>query len=169
MIHLYHGDGKGKTTAAIGLAVRAAGTGMRVLFAQFFKDGTLSEIRVLDSIPGVETVHPGLHFGRYKTMTEEQRGAIHESYCAMLDAVIGRAGEFDLIVLDEAVSAYGYGMLGRERLLTFLEAEGGRREIVLTGRSPEPELTAAADYVTEMKKEKHPFDRGLPARLGVEY
>ncbi|MBR4206066.1 MAG: cob(I)yrinic acid a,c-diamide adenosyltransferase [Clostridia bacterium] len=169
MIHLYHGDGKGKTTAAVGLAARAAGAGMRVLFAQFFKDGSSSEIASLNLLPGVTTAHPGLHYGRFKTMTDKQRSEIHQSYCAMLSDVIRRAADFDLIVLDEAVSAFGYGMLEKDELLGFLRDEGGRREIVLTGRNPAPELKKLADYVTEMKKEKHPFDVGVTARRGVEY
>ena len=169
MIHLYHGDGKGKTSAAVGLATRASGAGMRVLFAQFFKDGTSSEIASLNRLPGVETVPPGLHYGRYRTMSDEQRSRIHDSYCALLDDVIRRASDYDLIVLDEAVSAYGYGMIGHETLTDFLRKEGGRREIVLTGRGPAPELRELADYVTEMKKEKHPFDGGVTARRGIEY
>ncbi len=169
MIHLYYGDGKGKTTAAVGLAVRAAGAGMRVLFAQFFKDGSSSEIRVLSALPGAETVHPGLHYGRWRTMNDGQRAEIGESCRALFAEIVSRAEEFDLIVLDEAVSAYGYGALDRAAVTEFLRAEGGRREIVLTGREPAPELLALADYATEMRKEKHPFDSGTAARRGVEY
>lgn len=169
MIHLYCGDGKGKTTAAVGLAVRAAGAGMRVLFAQFFKDGTSSEIASLHLLPNIETAHAALHYGRFKTMSEEQRSEIHESYSALLCDGIRRAGEYDVIVLDEAVSAYNYGMIDREALTGFLRDEGSRREIVLTGRNPAPELTDLADYVTEMRKEKHPFDCGIAARRGIEF
>ena len=169
MIHLYYGDGKGKTTAGVGLAVRAAGAGMRVLFAQFFKDGSSSEIRVLSSLPGVETVHPGLHYGRWRTMNDGQRAEIGESYRAMFAGIASRAADFDLVVLDEAVSAYGYGVLDRSAVTDFLRAEGQNREIVLTGRNPAPELLALADYATEMRKEKHPFDSGVTARRGVEY
>ena len=169
MIHLYYGDGKGKTTAACGLAVRAAGAGMRVLFAQFFKDGSSSEIRVLSSLPGVETVHPGLHYGRWRTMNNGQRAEIGESYRALFAEIASRAADFDLVVLDEAVSAYGYGTLDHNAVTDFLRAEGQNREIVLTGRGPAPELLALADYATEMRKEKHPFDSGVTARYGVEY
>ena len=169
MIHIYHGDGKGKTTAAAGLAVRASGAGLRVLFAQFFKDGSSSEIAALASLPGITTDRPSLHYGMFRRMTEEQKSEIAENYRAFLEDVAARAGDFDLIVLDEAVSASRYGMIPAELLLGFLRAEGGRREIVLTGRNPLPELIEAADYVTEMRKEKHPFDRGVTARKGIEY
>ena len=169
MIHLYYGDGKGKTTAAAGLAARAAGAGMRVLFAQFFKDGSSSEVKSLASLGGVEIVHPGLHYGRYRLMNEGQRAEIGEHYRALFAEIASRAGEYDLIVLDEAVSACGYGMLDREAVAAFLREEGERREIVLTGRNPLPELLELADYATEMRKVKHPFEKGIAARRGIEY
>ena len=169
MIHLYCGDGKGKTTAAVGLAVRAAGSGMRVLFVQFFKSGNSSEVDVLASVKGIETCHPTLHYGRFKTLNDGQKSEICGHYNELLTEIIGRAEMYDLIVLDESVSAYGYGMLENNTLLEFLRREGGRREIVLTGRNPLPELVELADYVTEMKKVKHPFDGGIAARKGIEY
>lgn len=169
MIHIYHGDGKGKTTAACGLALRMAGHGGRVLFAQFFKDGSSGEVAALTCLPTVETRHPDLHFGRYRTLTEPERGQLRTCYRAYLADILAKAEAFDLIVLDEIVSAYNYHVIDREALLAFLRAQGPRREIVLTGRAPAPELLALADYVTEMKKQKHPFDRGVIAREGVEY
>ena len=169
MIHLYCGDGKGKTTAAVGLAVRAAGSGMNVLFVQFFKSGNSSEVDVLASIGGIETCHPTVHYGRFKTMNDTQKAEIHTHYGEILTDIIHRADRFDLIVLDEAVSACGYGMIDPKTLTEFLRNEGVRREIVLTGRIPLPELIELADYVTEMKKIKHPFDGGIAARKGIEY
>ena len=169
MIHLYCGDGKGKTTAAVGLAVRAAGSGMNVLFVQFFKSGNSSEVDVLASIGGIETCHPTVHYGRFKTMNDTQKAEIHTHYGEILTDIIHRADRFDLIVLDEAVSACGYGMIDPKTLTEFLRNEGVRREIVLTGRNPLPELIELADYVTEMKKIKHPFDGGIAARKGIEY
>ena len=169
MIHLYYGDGKGKTSAACGLAVRSAGAGMRVLFTQFFKNGSSSENRILSGIEGIDVVMPGEYRGRYKNMDDAQKTAVGDNYRAFLSELINKAGDYDLIVLDEAVSAYGYGMFGKEEFLSFLQKEGCEREIVLTGRSPLPELLALADYATEMKKVKHPFDRGITARKGIEF
>ena len=169
MIHLYFGNGKGKTTAACGLVLRAAGSGMRVLFLSFFKNGQSSENKLLASLPGVTVALPPLWYGRYKTMTGAQRSAIAQSYRAFLHEQLAAAGAFDLIVLDEVVSAYNHGVIDREELLAFLREEGARREIVLTGRDPAPALLELADYATEMRKEKHPFDRGVPARRGVEF
>ena len=169
MIHLYYGDGKGKTTAACGLAVRAAGAGQRVLFAQLFKNGDSSELLVLSKLQNVTVFLPQEYRGRYKNMDEAQRALIGESYRAFLCEVCRQATRYDLIVLDEVVSAYNYGVLDRAKLLSFLQTEGPRREIVLTGRAPQPELLALADYATEMRKEKHPFDRGIKARKGIEF
>ncbi len=169
MIELYHGDGKGKTTAACGLALRASGHGMRVLFTQFFKDGSSGEIAALSRLPGVTVRHPGVHYGRYKTLTEPQRREVRACYLEYLAGILAEAEKFDLIVLDEIVSAYNYNVIDRDALLAFLRTQGPRREIVLTGRDPAPELLALADYVTEMRKQKHPFDHGVPAREGIEY
>lgn len=169
MIHLYHGHGKGKTTAAVGLAVRAAGAGMRVLFVQFFKNGSSSEVKVLSSLPGVDVLIPEVWFGRYKKMSEEQQEETKKCYTELMRDVAERADEYGLIVLDESVSAYNYGMFDRESFLDMLRSWKDVREAVLTGRDPAPELRDIADYVTEMKKEKHPFDLGVNARKGIEF
>ena len=169
MIHLYHGDGKGKTTAATGLALRAAGSGMRVLFTQFFKDGSSSELKSLSQVSGITIVYPELCLGSYVTMGEKEKAEMSGYYHCLLHETLQKAADYDLIVLDEIVSTYGYNMVDRNELLEFLKAEGHNKEIVLTGRHPAPELVELADYVTEMKKEKHPFDKGIVARKGIEY
>ena len=169
MIHLYYGDGKGKTSAACGLALRAAGSGLRVLFVQFFKAGTSGEIKALSHVENVEILSPSLHYGRYKMMTDVQKAEIGSHYQLLLQETVERAPDFDLIVLDEAVAAYRYAMIDDEELLAFLDREGQNREIVLTGRDPSPELLALADYATDMRKEKHPFDQGITARKGIEF
>ncbi len=169
MIHLYYGDGKGKTTAACGLAIRAAGSGMKVLFTQFFKNGKTSEIASLRALPGITVCHPSLCYGRCKNMSEVQKEEIRACYSSFLKDVMESAEGYDLIVLDEVVHAYRYGLVDRENLISFLKAEGGVREIVLTGRNPAPELLEIADYATEMRKEKHPFDKGVFGRKGIEF
>ncbi len=169
MIHLYYGNGKGKTTAACGLALRAAGSGLRVLFIQFFKAGDSGEMQAFARLSNVDLLVPALHYGRYKMLNEAQKTELSVCYGRMLDDVVRRAQAYDLIVLDEAVSVYKYGLFDRQTLVDLLRREGKRREIILTGRDPAPELSALADYATEMKKSKHPFDSGLVARKGIEY
>ncbi len=169
MIHVYHGDGKGKTTAACGLAMRAAGHGKSVLFAQFFKDGSSGEVTAMKSVKNIETRCPRYCPGRWKTLSEDEKANVRRCCGEYLSGIVRDAGSFDLIVLDEAVSAYNHAAFAPAALLELLRREGKRREIVLTGRNPAAELLELAGYVTEMRKEKHPFDFGIPAREGVEY
>lgn len=174
MVHIYHGDGKGKTTAAMGLALRALGHGWRILVAQFLKDGTSGEIRMLAGLPGVTVLHgePGVKFTFQ--MTPEELAAER----ALADARLARAAAAldagadeaaHLVVLDEVLDELAAGTLSEAPLLELLRTHGETAEIVLTGRGPSPELIDLADYVTEMRCEKHPFERGEPARAGVEW
>lgn len=169
LIHIYCGDGKGKTTAAIGLAVRAAGSGKKVLLLQFFKDGKSSEFSALAHVPGIETVPQTRTFGFSWTLTPEEKEEARGYYAGLLEEVFRRAGGFDLLVLDEAMSACTTGMIDEARLLALLAGKPAELEVVLTGRNPSQALLDAADYVTEMKKIKHPYERGVAARKGIEY
>ena len=171
LVHLYCGEGKGKTTAAVGLCARAAGSGKRVLFVQFFKDGTSSENASLRLLPNVHTMHEPRYFGRVSNMGKEEFEECKRAYSALFDAAISRAAEekFDLLVLDEAVSSCNHGVIDEGALLRFLKSRPARLEVVLTGREPSAALVEAADYVTEMKKIKHPFDAGVVARRGIEF
>lgn len=167
MVHIYCGDGKGKTTAAMGLALRMAGAGNRVLVGQFFKDGTSCEIGVLGAVPGVTVRHCDTVRGRFVNLTEEQKQTARRDYTAFLRELL--RADCDCLVLDEAVSSCNHGVIPEEELVAYLKRWGMAREIVLTGRSPSEALLDCADYVTEMVKRRHPFDSGIPARLGVEY
>lgn len=169
LIHIYCGDGKGKTTAAIGLAVRAAGSGKKVLLLQFFKDGKSSEFSALAHVPGIETVPQTRTFGFSWTLTPEEKEEARSYYAGLLEEAFRRAGGFDLLVLDEAMSACTTGMIDEARLLALLAGKPAELEVVLTGRNPSQALLDAADYVTEMKKIKHPYERGIAARKGIEY
>ena len=169
LIHIYCGDGKGKTTAAVGLSVRAAGCGRKVVFAQFFKDGSSGECCVLEKLPGITFLRPEKSFGFFWTLSAEERRGATAFYTAHLEKAIALAQDADLLVLDEAMSACAHGMIDEGALLKFLREKPEGLEVVLTGRDPSPEMQEAADYVTEMKKIKHPFDQGIGARKGVEY
>ena len=168
MVHVYCGDGKGKTTASCGLCVRAVGRGRRVLFAQFFKDGTSGEIASLRRL-GVDVVVQSPHPGMYKTLSNADKEATREACEKLFSYVCDVADKYDLIVLDELAAVCRYGVIEPERAARFLRAHRDLREVVVTGRSPSQELLDVADYITEMKKARHPFDVGVPAREGVEY
>lgn len=169
LIHLYCGDGKGKTSAAVGLAVRASGAGQQVVFTQFFKDGSSSEIESLKRLPGIRTIHADTVKGFYHAMTPEQREQAREDYTALFRQVTDAARDADLLILDEIVSACNRGVVPETLVTDFLRCKPQQLEVVLTGRDPSPGLTELADYITEMRKLRHPFDRGIPARKGIEF
>lgn len=169
LIHIYCGDGKGKTTAAMGLLLRACGDGKRVLVTQFLKDGSSSEIKMLHTIPNVTVKVVSKSFGFYKNMSDEQRQEAKLLYSHLLKEVIAEASNFDLLIFDEIISAYTYQLIQQEDLLEFLRQKPKYLEVVMTGRNPEQTLLEFADYVTEMKKIKHPYDKNILARQGIEY
>ncbi len=169
MIHIYCGDGKGKTTAAMGLALRAAGSGKKVLLLQFFKDGNSSEFRSLEQVKGIEVIPQTKSVGFIWTLSEQEKAEARTYYTALLEQALSQAADFDLLVLDEAMSALSTGMIDEGRLLAFLDGKPGELEVVLTGRDPSQAMVDRADYVTEMRKIKHPFDRGTAARRGIEF
>ncbi len=171
LIHIYTGDGKGKTTAAIGLAVRAVGAGKRVLFIQFFKEdgvrsGELEFFRKTAS--SIELIRSNCRHPMF-TKARTDRAAVEKALRETFDAARARARDFDLLVLDEIMPAINGGWIAFDELVTFLERRPEGLEVVLTGRDALPELVKMADYVTEMLKIKHPFDAGTGAREGIEY
>jgi len=167
MIHIYCGEGKGKTTAAMGLALRMAGRGGRVVIAQFLKSEQSGERRALEQLSGVTLLSVPQSLPFTFEMTQSQREQEKARYERMLDELERFAPSADLLVLDEVCDAVETGLVDPGRLLAALDRFEG--EAVLTGRQPWPELLARADYVTRMEKVRHPFDRGIPARAGVEW
>jgi len=169
-VHLYTGDGKGKTTAAVGLAVRAAGCGRRVLFCQFLKGGQTGEVEPLRAL-GVEILR-AKHTRKFTfQMTPEEleeAGALHRSCLALAAEKLGGGG-YDLVVLDEAVDAAGAGLLPPDALPELIRSRPRHVELVLTGRRPDPRLEALADYYTDFVCRAHPYQRGITAREGIEY
>lgn len=169
LIHLYCGDGKGKTTAAAGLALRAAGAGKQVVFTQFFKDGSSSEVKSLAALPGVRIFHANTVKGFYRSMTPEQRLRAGQDYTALFRQVTAAAQQADLLILDEIVSACNRGVVPESMVVDFLAGKPESLEVVLTGRQPSRQLMELADYITEMRKLRHPYDRGVAARKGIEF
>lgn len=170
-VHFYYGDGKGKTTAALGLALRALGCGRRVVLVQFLKNTPCGELIALQYHENVTVLRgkAGAHFTF--AMTEDERRqtkAIHEENFARAMARV-QSGACDLLVLDEVTDALQTGLLDENLLRTAVCEKPCELELVLTGHRPIDWIVEAADYVTEMKKHKHPFDCGVPAREGVEF
>lgn len=169
-IHIYTGDGKGKTTASTGLALRFAGHDGKVLFTQFMKDGTSGEIKMLRQIPGIQVESCDRSFGFSFLMNDEEKKEAYDYYSAHLEKILKEAveGGYGLLVMDEAVGACNVPFISEERLIDFLKNKPEELEVVLTGRDPSEKLVEIADYVSEIKKIKHPFDAGIPARDGIE-
>ena len=169
LVHIYCGDGKGKTTAAAGLAVRAAGAGQKVLFVQFFKDGSSSEIASLRALGiGVRAVPE--NFGFVWNMDDAELARAKKAYTDLLLAAEKEAADgCGLLVLDEIISAVNCELVPERELLDFIICRPEGLEIVLTGRDPSPALSDAADYITEMRKLRHPYDEGIMGRRGIEY
>ena len=170
LIHIYCGDGKGKTTAATGLAVRAAGAKKKVIFAQFMKDGSSSEIGMLKELHGVEIFVCSTCYGFFQNMDEKQKIVACRSYSELFERVKERVRQdADVLVLDEAMAACKCCAIKEADLIEFLKGKPEALEVVLTGREPSQEIVALADYVSEIKKVKHPYDYGVKARHGIEF
>ena len=171
MVHLYSGDGKGKTTAAIGMAVRALGAGKKVCFAQFLKGSQTGELRVFEKLPGLTVLRNPKDFGFYGNMADKERARVRKMHDDTLERIeeMIREKQVDMLILDEITHVYRLGAINQKKVHTLLEERTDRLEIVLTGRDPDPFFVGIADYHTEMEKVKHPYDSGIPAREGIEF
>lgn len=171
LIHLYHGDGKGKTTAAVGLAVRAAGFHKNIIFLQFLKGCTSHETDVLKDIPGITVLRNTKDFGFVNAMTPSEiieLTAMHNHNLSQALSVI-KDGKCDMLVLDEICAAYELNVIDKSLVHVLILNKPANLELVLTGRNPAQLFLSNADYITEMKKERHPFDKNIMAREGIEY
>lgn len=170
-IHLYYGEGKGKTTAAVGLAVRAAGAGKRVLFVQFMKGGKTGELAILKSLSNITVLRCEKAFPFYRKMTEEDKAEQTSLHNCMLQNIFGtlQRNECDVIVLDEITYPYAWNLIDCGRVRELLITAQGKAEIICTGRNPDAFFLEQADYITEMKCIRHPYERGVKAREGIEF
>ncbi|KAA0008077.1 MAG: cob(I)yrinic acid a,c-diamide adenosyltransferase [Thermoplasmata archaeon] len=167
-IHIYTGNGKGKTTAALGLGLRAAGAGLKVYMIQFMKGRRYSEIDAVEQLQNFTIVQ----FGRDEFVSKEnpeqidvdlaQKGLKHAEE-------IIKKGEYDLVILDEINVAIDFNLVALKDVLKLVEEKPEKVELVLTGRYAPQELMKNADLVTEMLEIKHPFQKGVLARKGIDY
>ena len=170
LIHIYCGDGKGKTTAAVGLAVRCAGRGNKVLLVQFLKSRDSGELYSLAKLPDIKVMR-GKESKKFTfQMNEEEKHALLIEHNKMFEQVLAKIknGGYSLLILDEVIGALNAKVFEMPKLIEFLRHKPENLEVVLTGRNPAPELVEIADYVSEMRKVKHPMDKGIMAREGIE-
>lgn len=171
LIHIYCGDGKGKTTCAAGLAARCAGYNGKVLWFQFLKKDTSGERKSLQKLESVELL-PGYEKMKFTfSMNENERGQAGTFFKDKLKEIIDKTQneQYDMLVMDEVLGAVFLDMINEEDLIDFLQSKPESLEVVLTGRNPSEKLCELADYITEMKKVKHPYDKGIKAREKIEY
>jgi len=166
-VQVYSGNGKGKTTAAFGLSLRAAGAGLRVYIAQFIKGAKYSELNAVARLSDAITLKQyGLGFFLYREPNEEDIEAAREGLKEVRDLM--RSGVYDVVILDEANIAVDYGLFPVEDLLDLIRTKPENVELVITGRKADPRVMDAADLVTEMKEIKHYYHNGVEARIGIE-
>lgn len=166
-LHIYCGDGKGKTTASLGFALRAAGAGMTVCFTQFMKGRETSELISLEKIPEIEVFRCDRDYGFYNKMSDKDKSDITDCHNELLRTAF--TGGYKLIILDEFNSAFAYGLLDKALAAGLILNGVNSSEIVLTGRNPADIFVEAADYISKINCIKHPYTKGIPARRGIEY
>ena len=169
LVQVYTGDGKGKTSAAFGLALRAMGRGLKVYVVQFIKGGfDYGELYVVDKLPNLKLKA----FGRGRFVTEKPPNKedvkLSEEALALAEQVV-KNGEYDIIILDEINVVLNLKLISLEKVLELIKNKPKHVELILTGRYAPSEIIETADLVTEMKEVKHPFNKGYKAREGIEY
>lgn len=168
LVQVYTGNGKGKTTASLGLAFRAAGRGLEVLYIQFLKPpARYGEHIMADSIPNITMMPMGLDHMVSKVPKEEDIRVAKETLAKAEELMA--TGKYDLVILDELVNVLRFKLLTAQEVIEALERRPEHIEVVLTGRGAPPELVDYADLVSEINIVKHPFDKGIHARVGIEY
>ncbi|MBR4096533.1 MAG: cob(I)yrinic acid a,c-diamide adenosyltransferase [Oscillospiraceae bacterium] len=166
-LHIYCGDGKGKTTASLGLAMRAAGAGMKVCFVQFMKGGETAELDTLKLIPNISVHRCNKEYGFLWNMSDNEKAEITVTHNELLTTAFNSGA--DLVVLDEFNFAYSSGLMDKMLAEKLILDNKDSCEIVLTGRDPAEIFIQEADYVSEICCVKHPYEKGVTARKGIEY
>lgn len=169
LVQIFTGDGKGKTSAAIGTVIRALGHGLKVYIALFMKgDYPYGERKILSGLSGITLESFGsINFIDPENVKPEERAEAARALAAARKAML--SGEYDLVVLDEVNIAAAFKLVGVEEVLELIKAKPEAVELILTGRQADTELVRIADLVTECLKIKHPYDRGVEGREGIEY
>ncbi|MFC1902689.1 cob(I)yrinic acid a,c-diamide adenosyltransferase [Chloroflexota bacterium] len=169
LVQVFTGDGKGKTTAALGIAIRALGHGMRVYIAYFMKgDYPYGERKILSKLPNVDFASfGGRDFVYPSDVTPDAIEQAKQALAAAREVML--SGNYDVVVLDEVNVAVAFKLVELDEVVRLIKDKPKNVELILTGRQADPELVKAADLVTEMLNIKHPYDRGVGARKGIDY
>lgn len=170
LIHIYTGDGKGKTTAALGLGIRAAGRSFKVVMVQFLKSSVTGEMNIIEKLDNFEVHRFERPRGFFWTLDDEQKAELKEDIDTAMSFVEQRLilGDCDMLILDEVMGSIKNGLIDTNNFVQLLKSRNPNMEVVLTGRNAPQELIEIADYVSEIHAVKHPFEKGIPARTGIE-
>ena len=165
ILHIYHGNGKGKTSNAVGMAIRASGAGLDVMFVQFLKNGSSSEIKILRKTENITVICCEACNKFTFRMNEYEKKLVTERHNSMIGQAFWSTA--DIIILDEFLDAYNMNLLDKEISGNLIL--GDNREIILTGRNPAGIFLENADYISEINSVRHPYEKGITARKGIEY
>ncbi|HOD92977.1 MAG TPA: cob(I)yrinic acid a,c-diamide adenosyltransferase [Clostridia bacterium] len=173
LIQVYTGDGKGKTTACVGAAIRAAGQGMKVYFVQFQKGYESGELNVLRKIGNINVNRICSFRKFYYNMDDEEKSLYSkehkQAFNSVKEMVMKEPLDYDMLILDEIIGAVSLGVIEEDTLIDFLKSKPLHMEILLSGRNASNKIIEIADYVSEIKCIKHPFEHSIAARKGIEY
>lgn len=168
-IHIYYGNGKGKTTAAVGQVIRAAGRDLKVLVFQFLKNNSSGERKILEQVPNITCLPSRDRVKFYNQMNGEEKAELKHYNTKALDEIVKFCSPFDVLFLDEILCAVKLNLLNEDKLMSFLQHKPRGLEIIMTGHEVSDRMLELADYATEMVKVKHPYDQGTTAREGIEF
>jgi cob(I)alamin adenosyltransferase len=168
LVHVIYGQGVGKTSRCVGLAVRAAGAGMKVAWVQFMKEGDSSEINTFKQIGNISFYCPDM---KHPWLTEKGAEDVHFQHAQQALRLAHKALEdgAQILICDEILNAHYFGVIKLEEIAALVEACRGKTELLLSGASTSGEVLELADYATELKQIKHPYYQGQTARLGIEF
>lgn len=171
MIHCCCGNGKGKTTSAVGLAVRFAGAGGKVCIVQFLKGSESCEVPVLNKIDGITVLRNQKDLGFVFQMTDFQKSECRKMHNENLNKALELvySGQCGMLILDELTYVYDMDLIDKKAIRKLVTDKPEELELVITGRDPDPLFTENADYISEIKSIRHPYDKNIPARRGIEY
>lgn len=171
LIHIYCGYGKGKTTAALGLAVRAAGSGMKVRIVQLLKGNPTSELAGLALIPNISVSRPPKNYGFISKMSDSDKSELKAVHDRLLSEAFEemKSESIDMLIVDEFFAAYNNRLISEDIAKAVVFSKSDSCELILTGRDPSDEFIGAADYVSEIECVKHPYKNGIKARKGIEF
>ncbi|MDD4979930.1 MAG: cob(I)yrinic acid a,c-diamide adenosyltransferase [Candidatus Omnitrophica bacterium] len=167
MIQVYTGNGKGKTTAALGQALRAAGGGLKIYICQFLKNGCYCELTAIKKFKNIKVEQFGRAFFIRKNPAQKDRELAKRGLNKAKEIIC--AGYYDVVILDEINPALKLGLLELRDVISLIKSAPGKTELILTGRQAHPEIVKAADLVSEIKEVKHYYKKGVKARKGIEF